>query len=346
MAIYKFGEKDFEILEETTFSSERINERYDLQRLLKNCIDVIAPGTKVIAEEFGRWTNSQRRIDLLAIDKDANLVVIELKRTQDGGNMELQAIRYASMISTLTLKDAIDIYADYASTESLAQAEEELLAFLGWEEASEDDFGNDVRIVLASGEFSIELTTSVLWLNEKGLDIRCIRMKPFRSNNEILVNVEQIIPLPEAVRFQVGVRAKRAQQKIEKVSNRDTRRRDVVIEGRRYESVTKRMIAYLVVKAAFDQGAEVESMRELMPGPKWIVLSGKLDASSVVREMTKKKAERGVKFKANKYYLGDEQIFYSGENTYVLSNQWGRGTQGVVEALQNQFGLDVDIGWD
>jgi RecB family endonuclease NucS len=89
MAIYKVGENNLEELEETTFASERINERYDLQRLLRNCIDIIAPETKVIAEEFGRWTNSQRRIDLLAIDKDANLVVIELKRTQDGGNMEL-----------------------------------------------------------------------------------------------------------------------------------------------------------------------------------------------------------------------------------------------------------------
>lgn len=260
--------------------------------------------------------------------------------------MELQALRYASMISTLTFKDAIDIYADYASTESQAQAEEELLAFLGWEEASEDDFGNDVRIVLASGEFSIELTTSVLWLNEKGLDIRCIRMKPYRSNGEILVNVEQIIPLPEAERFQVGVRAKRAQQKIEKVSNRDTRKRDIVIEGQHYESVTKRMIAYLVVKAAFDRGAEVESMRALMPGSKWIVLSGKLDGKSVIEEMTKKKAERGVEFKANKYHLGNEQIFYSAGNTYVLSNQWGRGTQEVVEALQNEFGLEVDVEWD
>lgn len=346
MAIYKFGEKDFEILEETTFSTERINERYDLQRLLKNCIEVISPDTKVIAEEFGRWTNSQRRIDLLAIDKDANLVVIELKRTQDGGHMELQALRYASMISTLTFKDAIDIYADYASAESLAQAEEELLSFLGWEEASEDDFGNDVRIVLASGEFSIELTTSVLWLNEKGLDIRCIRMKPYRSNSEILVNVEQIIPLPEAERFQVGVRAKRAQQKIEKVSNRDTRRRDIVIEGQSYESVTKRLIVFLVVAAAMERGADIEKIRALMHSNKWLVLDGNLDGGTVTSTMTELMAQRGVKFRVHKYYLQDDQIFHANGKTYILSNQWGRGTQGVVEALQNELGLNVSIEWD
>ena len=47
----------------------------------------------VLTEEFGEWEESRRRIDLLAIDKQANLVVIELKRTDDGGHMELQAIR-------------------------------------------------------------------------------------------------------------------------------------------------------------------------------------------------------------------------------------------------------------
>jgi hypothetical protein len=45
------------------------------------------------------WEDSSRSIDLLCIDKQANLVVIELKRTEDGGHMELQAIRYAAMVS-------------------------------------------------------------------------------------------------------------------------------------------------------------------------------------------------------------------------------------------------------
>ncbi|RLA03436.1 MAG: hypothetical protein DRQ54_10765, partial [Gammaproteobacteria bacterium] len=45
------------------------------------------------------------------------------------------------------------------------------LNFLGWEEADEEHFGQDVRIVLVSGDFSKELTTSVLWLNERDLDV-------------------------------------------------------------------------------------------------------------------------------------------------------------------------------
>jgi hypothetical protein len=58
----------------------------------------------VIAEEFSEWEDSRRRIDLLGGDRDGNLVVIELKRTEDGGHMELQAIRYAAMVSALTME--------------------------------------------------------------------------------------------------------------------------------------------------------------------------------------------------------------------------------------------------
>ena len=90
-----------------------MRERQDLQNILKIQIDVIAPDTLVVAEEFGDWEGSRRRIDLLGIDKSANLVVIELKRTEDGGHMELQALRYASMISTLTFSELVDIYTRY-----------------------------------------------------------------------------------------------------------------------------------------------------------------------------------------------------------------------------------------
>ena len=56
----------------------------------------------VISEEFSDWEDSRQRIDLLAIDKQANLVVIELKRDENGGAYGLQALRYAAMISTMS----------------------------------------------------------------------------------------------------------------------------------------------------------------------------------------------------------------------------------------------------
>src|ERR1044071_2000212 len=113
MPIYEVTHDQLRKIEETSFGAVGIRERKDLQRLLRSQIETIVPDVLIIAEEFGEFDESKRRIDLLGIDKDANLVVIELKRTEDGGHMELQALRYAAMVSTITFEKAIDVFADY-----------------------------------------------------------------------------------------------------------------------------------------------------------------------------------------------------------------------------------------
>ena len=159
---------------------------------------MLDPNLLVISEEFGDWEESKRRIDLLAVDREANLVVVELKRTESGGHMELQALRYAAMISTMTFDKAVDYYHDFLQKiGSDDDPESNLLEFLGWDEPDEERFAQDVRVILASADFSKELTTAVMWLNQRDLDIRCIRLQPYSDGDKTLLDVQQVIPLPE-----------------------------------------------------------------------------------------------------------------------------------------------------
>lgn len=209
MPIYEITPDSIRALPRTTFESEGIGERNDLQRLLCGNVSVIDPDLFVVAEEVSEWEDSKRRIDILALDRAANLVVVELKRTQDGGHMELQAVRYAAMISALTFEQAVKLHEGHRRKYGLeGDAGEAMLSFLGWESEKEDEFAEDVRIVLVSGDFSKELTTSVLWLNERGLDIRCVRLRPYKVGDRVFAEAQQVIPLPEAAEFQVQVREK------------------------------------------------------------------------------------------------------------------------------------------
>src|SRR5581483_2793698 len=70
------------------------------------------------------------RVDLLALDRSGALVVIELKRTEDGGHMELQAVRYAAMISTMGFQQTVAAHAKFLRGE-MASAEAAILDFLG-----------------------------------------------------------------------------------------------------------------------------------------------------------------------------------------------------------------------
>lgn len=97
----------------TTFSREEVLERAGLQRVLRDHVNVVAPGVLVVAEEFAAFEDARRRIDLLGVDQEGNVVVVELKRTSDGGHLELQALRYAAMVSAMTFDDLATALARY-----------------------------------------------------------------------------------------------------------------------------------------------------------------------------------------------------------------------------------------
>lgn len=234
MTIFEYAESALRRAVPTSFRELGIRERQDLQRLLRHQVDAISPDTFVITEEFGQWEDAARRIDLLAVDRNANLVVIELKRTDDGGHMELQAIRYASMVSTMTFDQVVEAHRQFRERNSLdGDPSEAILAYLGWTEPDNDRFANDVRIVLASEDFSKEITTAVMWLNTRGLDIRCVRMKPYKLDAQVLLDVQQVIPLPEASEYQVRVREKA-------LSERSSPRGEKWTEDRFMEAIRER----------------------------------------------------------------------------------------------------------
>ena len=54
-AIYEMTRDAIRLLDATTFAEAGIGERSDLQRLLREQVEIISPDTLVIAEEFGEW---------------------------------------------------------------------------------------------------------------------------------------------------------------------------------------------------------------------------------------------------------------------------------------------------
>lgn len=207
MPLYQISSGKLAALPSTSFVAERLKERRDLQQLLRSDISVLGDDLMVVGEEFGDWEDSKRRIDLLCIDKQANLVVVEIKRTEDGGHMELQAIRYAAMVANMTLDRAINAYTRLLGGEDARErARDEVLEFLGADTEEEIELTGEVRIILVSGDFSSEITTAVIWLNKRDLDITCVRLQPYRLGDAVLIDVAQIIPLPEAADYEVKAR--------------------------------------------------------------------------------------------------------------------------------------------
>lgn len=328
MPIYEFASDGIRSLPKTTFSQAQLQERRDIQRLLRGNASVVAPDTLIIAEEFGDWDESRRRIDLLAVDRDANLVVIELKRTEDGGHMELQAIRYAAMVSTMTFEQAVDVFGRHLALvgDSETDARVELLEFLGWDEPDEDAFAQDVRIVLASAEFSRELTTSVLWLIERGIDIRCVRLQPYSFDGRVLVDVQQIIPLPEVEEYQVRVAEKKRRERQSRTDNRDWTSYDVTLDGRTIPDLRKRHAIFHVVRHHILHGTSPQRVAELC-GAKldrvFLSVDGEVDSDTFLRLAGELRESQGRPFEPRRWFCSDDQLFRHGGRTYAFFKQWG-----------------------
>ncbi len=335
MPFYEMTDNSFVELDPTTFASLGILERGDIQRLLRDHIDVLGKDLLVVDEEFGQWEDAKRRVDLLALDKDANLVVIELKRTESGGHMDLQAIRYASMVSTMQFSQLVSIHAAYLKKRGIEKdAEAEVLDFLGWSEPDEEQFAQDVRIMLVSGDFSKELTTSVMWLAQRDIDIRCIRFRPYQYGGKTFVEVQQLIPLPEIQDFAVKIKEKERAERAARSSNRDYTKFDVIVGGKSYSRLPKRTAIYHIVKYLCSNGVPPETIQSLLSWRKnlWVSVDGKVDS----QEFCQKAAEAG-KFDEIRYFVDDDQLIHSDGKTYAFINQWGKRTNEAITILLENF---------
>jgi hypothetical protein len=197
MALFRLTADAVERLEETSFVSERLSERADMHRLFKQGVAEASDSLMVIAEEFADWRDSDRRIDFLCIDRSAKLIVVELKRSNGGGHMELQALRYAAMVSGMSFGRLVDAYSRYSSKRRTA-AEETILDFLGWPDASANEFPNGVGVILMSNGFSAEVASTIHWLGDYDIDIQCLKATPYRLGEEIIVDLQPLRPATAA----------------------------------------------------------------------------------------------------------------------------------------------------
>jgi hypothetical protein len=340
MPIYELTKDELRKIEETSFSKAKIRERGDLQRLLRNQIEIISPKTLIIAEEFGEWDDSKRRIDLLGVDKNSNLVVFELKRTDDGGHMDLQALRYAAMVSTMTFDKAIDVYGEYLKNNNVDEdAENSLIEFLEWDERDDENFAQDVQIVLVSAEFSKEITSTVLWLNDYGLDIRCVRMKPYNDNGRTLVDVEQVIPLPEASAYQVGVREKKIKEKNVRIQNRDMTKYDVTVFGKSEKNLAKRNAIFFVVRNLCDSGVEPERIKKLIYWKKYLFLQadGILNSNDFIHAVISQMGTGGRKIEYRRWYCEDGELIHLNGKTFAFYRMWGNKWGIAMNLLKDNF---------
>lgn len=331
MPLYEMAGNTLIPVAERTFTELGLLERYNIQKAISSHIGAITPGvnTMVLAEEFGDWEGVNRRIDLLCLDSDARLVVVELKR-EGGGHMELQALRYAAMISTMRFDQAVEAHRRYLSSiGSHEDPEQRIRDHIGIGDG-QGALSETVRIVLAASDFPQELTTAVLWLNKQGLDLRCVQIRPHVVDSRVLLDVQQVIPLPSTAQYQVAVREKSLEQAAARNnSGRDFTRYDLTIGDVVYTNLPKRRLIYEVIAEAIRRGVRPEAIAAAVT---WREGSMFCSAPGALNE-TEFRAALGSR-SLDRYFVVDADLLRVDGSTYAVTTQWGSRTLEAIELIK------------
>lgn len=207
-----------------TFSELKLTERNHLQEWLAHTPNSLGEELLIIQKEFAGFDDTNERLDLLALDKNGNLVIIENKLDDSGRDVVWQAMKYASYCSSLSKMQVVDIYQQYLNRYHRAvsdienqplEASEQICEFLDAPDLDEVklNLGSSQRIVLVAANFRKEVTSTAVWLLGQGVDVKCIKVTPYTLDGQLIVNFEQIIPTPEEAELTIGIKAKEAEEK-------------------------------------------------------------------------------------------------------------------------------------
>ena len=198
-----------------TFSDLKFREREHLQEWLENTPTAFGEDDELlfIQKEFDGFDDTRERLDLLAIDKQGDLVVIENKLDDSGRDVTWQVLKYASYCSNLSKQQIKDIYQSYLDKKGVPEnAESNISDFLDAEDFKEIQLNKTQRIILVSGNYRKEVTSTVLWLLQKyNLKIQCFKATPYSFGEQIFLNIEQIIPVHEVEEYTIKM-AEKAQE--------------------------------------------------------------------------------------------------------------------------------------
>jgi hypothetical protein len=218
----------------SSFTGLNIWERRHIEEWIRGNPEILGEDLLILTIEFDSFINSSDRLDILALDRNGNLVIVELKRDLVSGYADLQAIRYAAMVSSMTIDKLLPYYIAYRKkhyTEQLGEgkARDQIVEFV--ESDSFAELSTRPRIILCSEGFSQEITTTVLWLRSSKIDISCVKITPYKVGEQLVLVPKVVIPLEEAKQYQIDIKIKEEEREQSSRRNRPKTMRILIENG-------------------------------------------------------------------------------------------------------------------
>lgn len=199
-SIWKVGQ-DPEELTTSALASEA-----DLEAMIVKRPEILSERWLIIGQQV--HTSHGGFVDLLALDSNANLVVIELKRNQTPREVVAQALDYASWAQDLEPEEISRIYDRFSNGGSLDEAFQQFHGV----ELDEDQLNESHQIVVVASSLDPSTERIVSYLNDKDVAVNVIFFQVFELQGQKLLSRAWFIdPVETEVKATAGSGSSRAE---------------------------------------------------------------------------------------------------------------------------------------
>jgi len=128
MYLVNKDKKTLEPIAKAAFRDVGMKERKDLQERIVHNPEVFGEDLLVIQKEFGGFADTKERLDVLALDKQGNIVIIENKLDDSGRDVVWQVLKYASCCASLTNLQIKEIFREFLRSGGQKENADEILS--------------------------------------------------------------------------------------------------------------------------------------------------------------------------------------------------------------------------
>jgi hypothetical protein len=165
------------VCEEIDFANQNILECKDLAKGIEEHPSMFGEELFIITNQWIRFCNTKDNVNLLALDKAGNLVIIHVRFDESHTSDPFQTLSYAAYGSRITISDLVEMYVRYQKQKeniiSPELAETTIRDFISNIEFRELNY--QPRIILVAPTYPPKLFASILWLRRFGINITCIK---------------------------------------------------------------------------------------------------------------------------------------------------------------------------
>lgn len=181
---------DGDSLAEVAKSSPDFEKR--LENWLEQNISMISDNLLVIGRQV--VTAFGKSIDLLCLNRDGDLVIVELKRDKAPREVIAQVLEYASWVNDLSYEDVVNIADEYLKTKGT-----------NLEEAFQQKFGSPLpdvlneshEMLIVASDLDDQSERVIKYLNERGIRINAATFSYFKDGDREYIARVLLVPRSE-----------------------------------------------------------------------------------------------------------------------------------------------------